>query len=65
MTFFRDDVLDVLIVSIQRAGVVCNNSPSQHPLGFRHWITCRIKSLGYHYSWRGEGGRGGMEDFES
>ena len=34
-----DDVLDVVVVAVERAGVVGHDAAPQHPLGLGHGVT--------------------------
>ena len=34
-----DDVLDVVVVAVERAGVVGHDAAAQHPLGLGHGVT--------------------------
>ena len=48
VTFFMYDVLDVVVVAVERTRVVGNYPASQHPLGLWYWVTCHTKCLFYH-----------------
>ena len=37
-TFLVDDVLDVVVVAVERAGVVGHDAAPQHPLGLGHGV---------------------------
>ena len=37
-TFLVDDVLDVVVVAVERAGVVGHDAAAQHPLGLGHGV---------------------------